>query len=149
MTALAQPTPVMGQDTLDVLCAHLAGNRFLPAPPPELMTCGDGDFRAIGAEFLGHFVRLAGLAPHECVLNLGCGVGRMAIPLTQYLLEQGSSEGLDVDAAAIAWCARTITPVYPSFRFRHLDVAHPLYDPNGALPADAVTLPPPPGSADV
>nr|WP_232818547.1 hypothetical protein [Elioraea thermophila] len=56
----------------------------------------------------------------------------MAIPLTRYLSEQGSYEGLDVDAAAIAWCARTITPVYPSFRFRHLAVAHPLYNPNGA-----------------
>lgn len=141
MTALTQRTPVPGPETLDVVCAHLAANRFLPAPPPVLMTCGDGDFRAIGAEFLGHFVRLAGLAPHERVLDVGCGVGRMAIPLTQCLSEQGSYAGLDVDAAAIAWCARAITPIYPSFRLRHLDAAHPIYNPNGALSAETVTLP--------
>lgn len=128
-------------DRLDWLCAHLAGNRFLPVPPPELMTCGDGDYRAIGAEFLAHFVRHAGLAPTERVLDLGCGIGRMAVPLTQYLAETAQYEGLDVDAAAIAWCTRAITPGYPQFSFRHLDVAHPLYNPGGTLAAERVALP--------
>ena len=67
------------------LQAHLCRNRFLPAPPAELTFCGDGDYRAIGAEFLGHFVRLADLRPHERVLDIGCGIGRMAVPLTQFL----------------------------------------------------------------
>ncbi|WP_439578548.1 class I SAM-dependent methyltransferase [Elioraea sp.] len=128
-------------DRLDWLCAHLATTRFLPVPPPELMTCGDGDYRAIGAEFLGHFVRRAGLDPTERVLDLGCGIGRMTVPLTQYLAETARYEGVDVDAAAIAWCARAITPVYPQFTFRHLDVIHPLYNPAGTLAAEHAALP--------
>ena len=36
---------------------YLEANRFMPAPPPELMFCGDGDFRAIGAEFLERLVQ--------------------------------------------------------------------------------------------
>lgn len=134
---------------LDALQATLAGNRFLPAPPPELMLCGDGDFRAVGAEFLGHFVRLAGLRPDDRVLDLGCGVGRMAVPLTQYLSDSGSYVGVDVGQGGIAWCGRAITPAYPRFRFAHLDVAHPIYNPDGQHEAGEVQLPFPEGSFDV
>lgn len=132
---------------LDALAAQLARNRFMPVPPPSLMLCGDGDFRAIGAEFLLHFVRRGGLMPSERVLDIGCGVGRMALPLTQYL-ESGSYHGIDVSAAAIAWCAGTITPVYPAFTFAQIDVAHPLYNPRGAIAAEEVRLPVADGSAD-
>ena len=116
---------------VDDLAAMLAANRFMPAPPPELMLCGDGDFRAIGAEFLTHFVRLGGLLAHERMLDLGCGVGRMAIPLTQYLQDSALYHGVDVAAPCIAWCRQAITPVYPNFQFTHLDVAHALYNPAG------------------
>ncbi len=132
---------------LDALAASLAGNRFMPVPPAELMLCGDGDFRAIGAEFLGHFVRRGGLTPDDRVLDLGCGVGRMALPLTQYL-QGGTYMGLDVIAPAIAWCSETITPVYPAFTFSHLDVLHPLYNPAGGIAPDGATLPLPDASAD-
>jgi SAM-dependent methyltransferase len=120
---------------------HCAANRLMPVPPPELMLCGDGDFRAIGAEFLVHFVQLGGLAPHERVLDLGCGVGRMALPLTQYLGDLGHYDGVDIAAPCIDWCARAITPAYPNFRFAHLDIAHPLYNPPGTLAAERARLP--------
>ena len=126
---------------VDDLAAMLAANRFMPAPPPELMLCGDGDFRAIGAEFLTHFVRLGGLLAHERMLDLGCGVGRMAIPLTQYLQDCGLYHGVDVAAPCIDWCRQAITPVYPNFRFTHLDVAHALYNPAGIEMGDRVRLP--------
>jgi SAM-dependent methyltransferase len=126
--------------SLSALAACLAGNRFMPTPPPELMLCGDGDFRAIGAEFLTHFVRRGSLSPEDRVLDLGCGVGRMALPLTQYLAG-GTYLGLDVMGHAIAWCQQTITPVYPAFTFAQLDVAHPIYNPSGVIAADGVSLP--------
>lgn len=120
---------------------HLAANRFMPVPPPELMFCGDGDFRAIGAEFLERLVSDAGLAPGGRVLDIGCGIGRLALPLTQYLDESGSYDGVDPVAAGIAWCAETITALYPRVRFRHLDLQHPLYNPRGALPTAGTRLP--------
>ncbi len=132
----------------DRLVAQLAANRFLPAPPVEQCFCGDGDFRAIGAEFLGHFVREAGLRPHERVLDIGCGIGRIAVPLTQYLSGKGRYDGIDVVADGIAWCAERITPVYPAFRFRHLDVGHALYNPQGRGDAAGVSLPYPDASFD-
>ncbi len=134
---------------LDGLLSQLARNRFLPAPPPERCFCGDGDFRAIGAEFLGHLVRRADLAPDERVLDLGCGIGRLAVPLTQYLSDAGGYQGVDVVADGIAWCEAHVSPAYPNFRFHHLDLHHALYNPGGGERTELVRLPFPDGSFDV
>ena len=133
---------------LQCLETHLRANRFLPAPPSELTFCGDGDYRAIGAEFLGHFVRLADLRPNERVLDIGCGIGRMAVPLTQYLSDTGSYTGIDIVKAGIDWCDRTISVHYPNFRFQHIDLHHPLYNPRGASDAAEIRFPFPDGSFD-
>jgi SAM-dependent methyltransferase len=130
------------------LLRQVAKNRFLPAPPASLMPGSDGDFRETGAEFLGHFISHGGLAPNERVLDIGCGVGRMAVPLTQYLDDAGSYDGVDIVAPGIAWCRATITPVYPRFRFHHLDLTHPLYNPGGSLATDLARLPFAAGSFD-
>ena len=89
------------------------------------------------------------MQPNERVLDLGCGVGRMAIPLTQYLSATGSYVGADVTPTAIEWCRRSITPVYPNFRFEHLDIRHPLYNPDGGMQAEPIRLPFPDASFDV
>lgn len=132
----------LDEAALSALQRTLATNRFLPAPPPGMHDVGDGDFRAIGAEFLGHFVRYGELRPSETVLDIGCGLGRMAIPLTQYLqAPEGAYRGVDIVASAIAWNTDAITSVYPNFTFAHLDVQNDLYNPGGKVASDAVTLP--------
>jgi SAM-dependent methyltransferase len=128
-------------DRLEWLCEHLAANRLMPVPPSERQFVGDGDFRAIGAEFLRHFVRLGGLRPEHKVLEIGCGIGRMALPLTQYLGADASYDGIDVVEDGIRWCAREITPAYPAFRFHHLDAVNGLYNPAGRIDTASATLP--------
>jgi SAM-dependent methyltransferase len=126
----------------DALLRHIAANRFMPVPPKGAHSVGDGDFRAIGAEFLGHFVRHGGLKPTDFVLDIGCGLGRMAMPLTQYLREpDGRYHGIDIVESAIEWCRQTITPIYGQFVFDHLDVRSALYNPKGSAAPDAVRLP--------
>lgn len=117
-------------DALDWLGAKILRDRFIPRPPDERVFVGDGDFLAIGVEFLKWFVRLADLRTDERVLDIGCGIGRMALPLTQYL-EDGSYDGVDIVGEGIAWCQQNITARYETFRFHRLDLQHPIYNPNG------------------
>lgn len=134
--------PPPSGERLEALLEAIRRNRFLPAPSNESIFVGDGDFRAIGLEFLRHFIELGRLTQSERVLDIGCGIGRMALPLTQYLdPDRGRYDGIDPVAAGIDWCLRTVTPVYPNFRFVHLDIAHPLYNPNGCLAGHEVRLP--------
>lgn len=124
------------------LAETILRNRFMPVPPEGNIFVGDGDFRLIGAEFLRHFVEIGGLRPHDRVLDVGSGIGRMAVPLTQYLdPDEATYDGFDPVKEGVDWCVATITPAYPNFRFRHLDIGHELYNPDGDLAGDQLALP--------
>ena len=82
------------------------------------------------------------------VLDIGCGVGRLALPLTQFL-DTGSYDGVDPVVAGIDWCTSVISPLYPNVRFQHLDLRHPLYNPGGALETAKTRLPFADGSFDL
>ncbi|WP_254424170.1 class I SAM-dependent methyltransferase [Thalassospira marina] len=127
---------------LGAICRQIAQNRFLPTPTQDEVFVGDGDYLAIGAEFLGHFVRLGGLKPTESVIDIGSGIGRMAVPLTQYLVP-GKTRYLGIDPVAdgVKWCQKTITPVYRDFRFQTVDLANELYNPEGKVAGDSWKLP--------
>ncbi|MBC8078684.1 MAG: class I SAM-dependent methyltransferase, partial [Chloroflexales bacterium] len=102
---------------------------------------GGGDFDAIGRAFLNHFTRIAGLLPHEAVLDIGCGVGRIALPLAGYLGNEGRYEGFDIVPAGVRWCQRHVTPFYPRFRFQLADIYNAEYNPNGRLEARDYVFP--------
>ncbi|MCA1449861.1 methyltransferase domain-containing protein [Ensifer sp. IC3342] len=131
-----------GEDRVQWLLTSVLRNRFLPQPAPDSVFVGDGDFKAVGAEFLGHFIRMGGLQPESRVLDIGCGIGRMAVPLTQYLdFEKGRYSGIDPVEGGIAWCRRFIAPAYPNFAFQRVDIAHDLYNPQGKISGKALKLP--------
>jgi SAM-dependent methyltransferase len=97
--------------------------------------------RHIGQEYLPMFVELGGLRPDHDVLDPGCGTGRMAVALTEYLSSEGSYDGFDVVADAVDWCVANITADHPNFRFRHVDVRNPAFNPNGALDPEKFSFP--------
>ncbi|MEA2240347.1 MAG: hypothetical protein QOC81_5071 [Thermoanaerobaculia bacterium] len=99
-------------------------------PPLRLRFVGMGDFRAVGEELKTLLIRF-GLRPSDRVLDIGSGVGRVAIPLTQYLDASGSYDGFDVVRRFVVWCQRHITPKHPSFRFHHADVQSSEYREQG------------------
>lgn len=88
------------------------------------------DFRSCGAEFLGHFKEIAQLHDHERVLDVGCGPGRMAIPLAETMAGI-SYEGFDVSRPCIEWCQAAITTAYSDFRFQWADVKNGTYQAGG------------------
>ena len=83
---------------------------------------------------------VGGLAPDGRVLDIGCGPGRIAAPLTGRL-EGGSYEGFDVVPRSISWCQRKISAQHPSFRFQLADIRNGQYNPTGSQEARAYTFP--------
>ena len=104
-------------------------------PPKSLSFVGKGDFEKIGREFRQHFIELAGLRPEHRVLDVGCGIGRMAIPLTEYLAPAGGYWGFDIVRKGIDWCSQRITPKFPNFQFQYSDVYNKHYNPAGTVRA--------------
>lgn len=134
--------PAIPEEQIDWLIQSVLKNRFLPSPDPNSVFVGDGDYRAVGAEFLGHFIRKGELRPDSRVLDIGSGIGRMAVPLTQYLdTAKARYAGIDPVVGGVNWCRQNITARYPNFEFRHLDIAHDLYNPKGNVSGLTLTLP--------
>jgi SAM-dependent methyltransferase len=66
--------------------------------------------------------------PHHHVLDVGCGLGRMAVPLTQYLNQEGGYLGFDIMPQAINWCKKEIESRFPRFRFLPYSSGNDLYN---------------------
>lgn len=112
-----------------------------PLPPDRLMFVGGGDFVEIGNEFLGHFIQLGRLQPHAHVLDVGSGVGRMALPLTTYLNGRGAYDGIEIVNDGVTWCQQHITPRFRRFRFHWANVLNRHYNPTGQVKASEYRFP--------
>jgi SAM-dependent methyltransferase len=100
-------------------------------PPGYQGLIGEGDFDEVGKEYLGHFRELGALEPTDDVLDIGCGVGRMAAPLSAYLTA-GTYRGFDIVEPTVASCRRRFG-AFSNFRFDHVDVFNGKYNPSGKL----------------
>ena len=116
-------------------------------PPRSKVFGGSLDYTAKGFEFLHYFTQYGGLKPHENVLDIGCGIGRMARPLTRYLTS-GTYTGMDVMPDGLGWCVENISEKYPNFTFQRIDVFNEYYNPDSKVNAEEYRFPFPDGSFD-
>lgn len=123
---LARRLVYLPLDALDLL----RGKRGI-RPPRGKVFIGSGDFEEIGNAHLDLFVRLGGLEPGHNVLDIGSGIGRMAIPLTGYLLPTSVYDGFDIVRQGIDWCKKRISSRHPNFRFTHIPLQNDLYVSQG------------------
>jgi SAM-dependent methyltransferase len=130
------------------LWAAIRGDGGTIRPPKGLIYTGGGDFIAHGEQALAYFRRHAGLLPRHQVLDVGSGIGRIAIPLTGYLDSSGSYEGFDVIRTGVDWCTRNITARHPNFLFRYVSLDNDLYRSDGG-DAARFTFPYPDGRFDL
>jgi SAM-dependent methyltransferase len=110
-------------------------------PPRSLIFIGGGDFREIGREFTRYFIDLAGLKPQDRVLDVGCGIGRMAVPLTSYLDPEVEYWGFDIVREGIEWCQTHISSRFKNFHFQHVDVYNKNYNRGGRIQAKDFRFP--------
>jgi ubiquinone/menaquinone biosynthesis C-methylase UbiE len=111
--------------------------------PPRTMSnfVGGSDYKSTGLEFRRLFVEYGGLEPEHKVLDVGCGIGRMAVPLTSYLSPEGEYQGFDIVEGGIQWCQKNITPRFPNFHFAQANVLNKYYNPGGIYQADSYRFP--------
>jgi len=111
-------------DFLDLI----TGKRDNTIPPKGLIFTGPGDFKKIGEHYLTIFIEHCNLKPEHRVLDVGSGIGRIAVPLTKYLDSRGSYEGFDIVKKGIDWCNKHIKKEFPNFKFMHVDLKNDLYN---------------------
>lgn len=103
----------------------------IPIPPKSLIFTGGGDFKETGFRFLSYFKKYGDLEPSFKVLDIGSGMGRMAIPLSHYTSNSGTYDGIDIMKEGTEWCAKNISSKFPNFKFHHVDLKNDLYKLDG------------------
>ena len=133
--------------------AHQSENRFkvdlfgdLAPLVPSVEQMFDGPqsleaFKANGEEFLRIYKEVCGLKPDEKMLDVGSGIGRKTLPLTQYFNELAVYEGIELTKAGVEWCREKITTRFPNFHFLQIDVYNQLYNPGGTHKPSAYKFP--------
>jgi SAM-dependent methyltransferase len=113
-----------------------------PDPPAELIGgIGAGDFWQTGSEIAGLTMATARVHASDRILDAGCGLGRVALPLSRLLDERGSYDGFDTSPDYIEWCRSHLPLDSARFRFHHFDIRSSHYNEGGAIAAEAFSFP--------
>jgi SAM-dependent methyltransferase len=106
------------------------------------------EFVASGNRIADMLVSYADLQPSQSVLDIGCGIGRVARPLTTVLSPAGQYRGFDVDPAAIAWCQRSYRS-FPNFSFAHAPIGYVNVRGNAPIRGEEFVFPYPGATVDL
>jgi SAM-dependent methyltransferase len=123
------------------LPARVANPDRRQEPWQTIHNVGGGDFAAAGRQNLDFLKTYAGLTASNSVLDIGCGTGRMAAPLVDFLDPDAGYVGFDISRSAIETCKRRIGSKRADFRFVHVDVRNREYRSSGAIEETELTFP--------
>lgn len=75
------------------------------------------------------------------VLEIGCGLGRIAFPLRYILSSEGSYDGFEICREKIDFLNQNFHPAHPNFRFVWANVHNTFYNPAGQVRAETYSFP--------
>jgi SAM-dependent methyltransferase len=113
----------------------------MPLPPRRDREAVAVDFQAKAFRSLNLLVGLGGLQRDARMLDVGCGVGRLAYGLVHYFSPAGRYDGFDGVPRWVAWNRRIISSRFPHFRFRLVRVENRLYSRRGHRNAARLRFP--------
>ena len=114
-------------------------------PPIELMR-GEGidvleEWFRWGEEW-SMLLRVYGcLTRKSNVLEIGCGLGRIAFPLRYVLSAEGSYDGFEICKPKVEFLESTFHKKYPHFRFVWANVHNTYYNPTGQIAPQQYSFP--------
>lgn len=89
-------------------------------PKNTLFAPKNRSFNEIGQAFCDFFATLVKLKSNQTILDLGCGNGVIALPLTKYLNSEGSYYGCDMDRNNVESCRNRISHNQSNFHFQNI-----------------------------
>jgi len=91
----------------------------------------------VGEDTVAAIDRLVGIRRDDIVLDVGCGLGRIAWPLSSRLGWRGRYAGLDAQRRYVDWCTAHLGLPARRFGFHHADLRSSDTNPAGTIePAD-------------
>jgi SAM-dependent methyltransferase len=102
-------------------------------PQLGLIFTGHYQFEKQGIEWVGLFKKY-GLTNTANFLDIGCGIGRIAIPLSFDF--QGNYFGFDAVKRGVDWCKKNISSNNKNFHFLYVDLFNDLYKTSGSNAAN-------------
>lgn len=116
---------------LAAIFAIKGGYKFIP--PNSMRFVGGGNYLIVGYEFFKLFQELVDIKPDDKILDVGCGTGRISVPLTKYLSSVGEYHGFDIVKDGIDWCNRKISSKFSNFKYLHANIYNKAYNPTGTI----------------
>lgn len=135
-TALKNVIPISVIDQLEII----TGERDVLTPPSRMIFIGDGDFKKVGQLGIDRMAAIGDLKPTDRVLDVGSGIGRLAVPLTKYLTT-GAYDGIEIVKEGVDWCNKEVNKRFPNFKFHHLNVYNKMYNPKGTMQGHELRFP--------
>jgi SAM-dependent methyltransferase len=90
-----------------------------------------------------------GINKNSSVLEIGCGLGRIAFPLRYILSIDGRYDGFDICPNKIEFLEQTFKKAYPNFRFTLANIYNTFYNSKGGISAAKYRFPYPDNFFDI